>query len=44
MSLFGTKKGVNPHIRYPDAYYGHIAFDKKMYEGIELVAKYGTVS
>lgn len=39
MALFGTKKGVNPHTRYPDAYYGRVAFDKPMFQGIELVAK-----
>jgi hypothetical protein len=44
MALFGAKKGVNPHTRYPDAYYKQIFFDKRMFEGIELVAKYGTAS
>ena len=39
MSLFVIKKGVNPHTRYPDAYYGRIAFDKRLFQGIELVAK-----
>jgi hypothetical protein len=39
MALFGTKKGVNPHTRYLDAYYGRVAFDKPMFQGIELVAK-----
>jgi hypothetical protein len=39
MALFGTKKGVNAHTRYPDAYYGRIFFDKRMFDGIELVAK-----
>jgi hypothetical protein len=39
MALFGTKKGVNPHTRYPDAYYGRISFDKRMFDGIELVGK-----
>jgi hypothetical protein len=39
MVLFVTKKGVNPHKRYPDAYYGRVAFDKPMFQGIELVAK-----
>jgi len=39
MALFVSKKGVNPHKRYPDAYYGRIAFDKPMFHGIELVAK-----
>jgi hypothetical protein len=39
MSLFGTKKSVNPRIRYPDAYYKQIFFDKRMFDGIELVAK-----
>jgi hypothetical protein len=39
MSLFGTKKGVNPHTRYPDAYYKRIYFAKNMFEGIELVSK-----
>jgi hypothetical protein len=39
MSLFGTKKGVNPHTRYPDAYYGRVFFDKPMFDGIKLVAK-----
>jgi hypothetical protein len=38
-ALFGTKKGVNPHTRYPDAYYGRVFFDKPMFEGIELIAK-----
>ena len=38
-ALIGTKKGTNPHKRYPDAYYGRIAFDKTMFQGIELVAK-----
>jgi hypothetical protein len=33
------KKGVNPYTRYPDAYYGRVAFDKAMFQGIELVAK-----
>jgi pantoate kinase len=44
MALFVTKKGVNPHTRYPDAYYGRIAFDKRMFDGIELVAKMERVS
>jgi hypothetical protein len=44
MSLFGTKKGVNPRIRYPDAYYKQIFFDKKMFDGIELVAKIERIS
>jgi uridine kinase len=39
MALFGTKKGVNPHTRYPDAYYGRVFFDKPMFDGIKLVAK-----
>jgi len=39
MALFGTKQGVNPHTWYPDAYYGRVAFDKPMFQGIELVAK-----
>jgi hypothetical protein len=39
MSLFRTKKGVNPRIRYPDAYYKQIFFDKRMFDGIELVAR-----
>ena len=39
MSLFGTKKSVNPRIRYPDAYYKQIFFDKQMFDGIALVAK-----
>jgi hypothetical protein len=39
MALFGTKKGVNPHTRYPDAYYGRVFFDKRMFEGIEWVAR-----
>jgi hypothetical protein len=44
MALFGTKEGVNPHTRYPDAYYKPIWFDKRMYDGIELVAKLDKVS
>ena len=39
MALFGTKKGVNAHQRYPDEYYRNIYFDKRMYDGIEWVAK-----
>ncbi len=38
MTILGTKKGVNPHIRYPDAYFGRIAFDKQMFQGIEWIA------
>jgi hypothetical protein len=37
--FFSPPKGKNPQTMYPDAYYGRIAFDKKMYDGIELVAK-----
>jgi hypothetical protein len=39
MALFGTKKGVSPHTRYPGAYYGRVFFDKPMFDGIKLVAK-----
>jgi hypothetical protein len=39
MALFAPKKGVNPHTRYPDAYYGRVFFDKRMFDGIELVGK-----
>jgi len=39
MVFLGIKKGVNPHTRYPDAYYGRVFFDKRMFEGIELVGK-----
>jgi hypothetical protein len=44
MALFVTKKGVNPHTRYPDAYYGRIFFDKRMFDGIEWVARIERVS
>jgi hypothetical protein len=39
MRLFVPKRGVNPHTRYPDEYYGRISFNKALYNGIELVAK-----
>jgi hypothetical protein len=39
MGLFVTKKGVNPHILYPESYYRRVYFDKQMFDGIELVAK-----
>ena len=44
MALFGTKEGVNPHTRYPDAYYKPIWFDKRMFDGIEWVARIERVS
>jgi hypothetical protein len=44
MSLFGTKKGVNAHQRYPDEYYRNIYFDKKMFDGIAWVAKFERMS
>jgi hypothetical protein len=39
MSLFGTKKGVNPHTLYPDRYYRRVFLDKQMFDGIQLVAR-----
>jgi hypothetical protein len=39
MALFRTKKGVNPHTRYPDRYYRRVFFDKQMLEGIQLVSR-----
>jgi hypothetical protein len=39
MALFTPDKGVNPHTRYPDEYYGRVAFNKQMFDGIELVSK-----
>jgi predicted house-cleaning noncanonical NTP pyrophosphatase (MazG superfamily) len=39
MALFTPDKGVNPHTRYPDEYYGRVAFNKQMFDGIELIAK-----
>jgi hypothetical protein len=44
MSLFGTKKGVNPRKRYPDDYYKPIWFDKRMYDGVVWVARFEKVS
>ena len=44
MALFGTKKGVNAHQRYPDEYYRNIYFDKPMFDGIELVSKIEKIS
>jgi hypothetical protein len=44
MALFGTKKGVNPDTRYPDAYYGRVFFDKPMFQGIELAAEIERIS
>ena len=38
-SLFSTKKGVNPHKRYPDEYYNRYYFNNKLCDGITLVAK-----
>jgi hypothetical protein len=39
MALFGTNKQLSVKKRFPDAYYQPIWFDKKMFDGIELVAK-----
>ena len=44
MALFAPKKGVNPRILYPNAYYKQIFFDKQMFDGIELVGKIERVS
>ena len=44
MALFGTKKQLSTYQRHPDAYYKHIWFDKRMFDGIELVAKMERVS
>ena len=44
MALFGTKKGVNPHTRYPNEYYGRVAFTKQMFDGFELVSKIEKIS
>jgi hypothetical protein len=38
-AIFGTKNGVNPRIRYPDAYFRAIWFDKPIFDGIEWIAK-----
>lgn len=39
MALFAPKKRPSAHQRLPDAYYKPIWFDKKMFDGIQLVAK-----
>jgi hypothetical protein len=44
MALFGTKKQLSTYKRHPDAYYKHIWFDKRMFDGIELVAKIEKIS
>ncbi|MBN1368428.1 MAG: hypothetical protein JW967_10940 [Dehalococcoidales bacterium] len=37
--LFVTEKGVNPHKRYPDEYFKSYYFNKKLSDGIGLVAR-----
>jgi pantoate kinase len=44
MALFRTKDGVNPRIRYPDAYYKPVWLDKKMFDGVAWVAKFERVT
>jgi hypothetical protein len=39
MALFAPKKETNAHKRFPDSYYRQIFFDKRMFEGIDWVAK-----
>ena len=44
MALFGTKKQLSVKKRFPDAYYQPIWFDKRMFDGIEWVARIERVS
>jgi hypothetical protein len=44
MALFVPNKGFNAHQHYPDEYYRNIYFDKRMFEGVQLVAKIERVS
>jgi len=39
MSLFGTKSKASAHERFPDEYYKSVYLSKKMFDGVELVAK-----
>jgi hypothetical protein len=39
VGLFAHKKSINMHKLYPEEYFGHIYFNKKMIEGIEWLAK-----
>jgi hypothetical protein len=38
MSLFAPVKVVNPHKRYPEEYFGRIAFTKQTFGGMEQIA------
>jgi len=39
MPLFGTKSKPSAYERFPDEYYKSIYLSKKMFDGVELVAK-----
>ena len=38
MTLFGAKKGRNPHKDFPETYYNHVFFSERLFKGIEFVA------
>ena len=44
MSLFGTKSKPSAHKRFPDEYYKSVYLSKKMFDGVELVARVENLS